>query len=51
MKFGLPKKNELGSSLISLAEYKGIRADKDVRKDYLVGRFGGIPKILLDNFE
>lgn len=35
------------SSLISLGEYKDIRYDKDIRKSYLRGSFGGIPKILL----
>jgi hypothetical protein len=33
------------SSVIPLSEYKGIRLDKDIRKSYLQGRFGGIPKI------
>ncbi len=35
------------SSLFSLAEYKDVRNDKDIRKSYLQGRFGGIPKIFL----
>ena len=35
-----------GSHLISLGEYKDIRYDKDIRKSYLKGSFGGIPKIL-----
>lgn len=34
------------SSLISLSEYKEIRYDKDIRKSYLQGRLGGIPRIL-----
>jgi AAA15 family ATPase/GTPase len=33
------------SSVIPLNEYKGVRLDKDIRKSYLQGRFGGIPKI------
>lgn len=36
------------SSLISLSEYEGLRSDKDLRKSYLQGRFGGIPRIVLD---
>jgi len=36
------------SSLISFAEFKDIRLDKDIRKSYLQGRFGGVPKILID---
>ena len=35
------------SELFSLSDYKDIRYDKDVRKSYLQGRFGGIPRILL----
>jgi len=37
------------SSLISFAEYKDIRYDKDVRKSYLQGRLGGIPRIFVGN--
>ncbi len=36
------------STLISFSEYKTIRFDKDIRKSYLQGRLGGIPRILLD---
>lgn len=35
------------SSLYSLCEFKGVRYDKDLRRSYLQGRFGGIPKITL----
>jgi AAA15 family ATPase/GTPase len=35
------------SSLMSFSEYKDIRYDKDIRKSYLQGRLGGIPRILL----
>jgi AAA15 family ATPase/GTPase len=38
---------EGNSNLISLAEYKDIRVDTDLRKRYLQGRYGGIPQILL----
>nr|VFJ55251.1 MAG: hypothetical protein BECKFW1821B_GA0114236_102211 [Candidatus Kentron sp. FW] len=34
------------SGLISFSEYKDIRYDKDIRKSYLQGRMGGIPRIL-----
>ena len=33
--------------LISFSDYKEMRADKDIRKSYLQGRIGGIPRILL----
>lgn len=33
------------TSLISFGEYKKIRFDKDIRKSYLQGHLGGIPKI------
>jgi len=36
------------STLISFSEYKKIRYDKDIRKSYLQGRLGGIPRILLN---
>ncbi|MBN2063609.1 MAG: ATP-binding protein [Sedimentisphaerales bacterium] len=35
------------SALITLCDYKDIRKDKDIRKSYLNGRFGGIPRLLL----
>ena len=37
------------SSLFAFSEYKDIRYDKDIRKSYLQGRLGGIPRILLGN--
>jgi uncharacterized protein len=37
-----------GSTLISFGEYKEIRADKDIRKSYLQGRLGGIPRVFLE---
>ena len=36
------------SNLFSLSEYKDVRYDKDIRKSYLQGRLGGIPRILID---
>jgi AAA15 family ATPase/GTPase len=42
----LVERDDFGvSSVIPLNEYKGVRLDKDIRKSYLQGRFGGIPKI------
>ncbi len=37
------------SNLLSFSEYKDVRYDKDIRKSYLQGRLGGIPRILLGN--
>ena len=34
------------SSLFSFSEYKDVRYDKDIRKSYLQGRMGGIPRIV-----
>ena len=33
------------SELVGLAEFKGIRFDKDLVRSYLDGRFGGIPML------
>jgi len=39
-------KDESGASKLSaLSDYKDVRHDKDIRKSYLLGRFGGIPII------
>lgn len=35
------------SSLSSFCEFEDVRYDKDVRKSYLQGRLGGVPKIFL----
>jgi len=35
------------STLMSFSEYKDVRYDKDIRKSYLQGRLGGVPRILL----
>lgn len=34
------------STLLSFSDYKDVRYDKDIRKSYLQGRLGGIPRIL-----
>jgi len=36
------------SSLLSFSEFKDVRYDKDIRKSYLQGRLGGVPRILLE---
>jgi AAA15 family ATPase/GTPase len=42
------ERDHIGAShLISFSDYEGVRYDKDIRKSYLDGRFGGIPRILL----
>lgn len=33
------------SDLISFSEYQGIQNDRDIRKSYLQGRLGGVPRI------
>lgn len=46
----IAEKNRQGSSeLISFSDYKDVRYDKDIRKSYLQGRLGGVPRILLSN--
>jgi len=37
------------SNLLSFSEYKDVRYDKDIRKSYLQGRLGGVPRILLNH--
>lgn len=39
------RKFDGNTTLISLSEYDDIRYDKDIRKSYLQGRMGGIPRI------
>lgn len=34
------------SNLFSFNEYRDVRSDKDIRKSYLQGRLGGIPRIV-----
>ncbi|MCB0276403.1 MAG: ATP-binding protein [Calditrichaeota bacterium] len=36
------------SNLFSFSEYKDVRYDKDIRKSYLQGRLGGIPRIFFE---
>ena len=37
------------SSMTSFSDYLDIRYDKDIRKSYLQGRLGGIPRIMLSS--
>lgn len=37
------------SSMLAFSDYKEVRSDKDIRKSYLQGRLGGIPRIVLNN--
>lgn len=37
------------STLIAFSEYKDVRNDKDIRKSYLQGRLGGVPRFPADN--
>lgn len=34
------------STLIPFSDYKDVRSDKDIRKSYLQGRLGGIPRLV-----
>lgn len=36
------------STLTSFSEFKDVRYDKDIRKSYLQGRLGGIPRVSFD---
>ena len=38
------------TDLFSFSEYEDIRYDKDIRKSYLQGRMGGVPRILGEIF-
>lgn len=38
------------TTLFSFSEYKDIRYDKNIRKSYLQGRMGGIPRVLGGDF-
>jgi uncharacterized protein len=41
------RNQEGGSALHSFSEYKDVRNDKDIRKSYLQGRLGGVPRLLI----
>jgi len=35
------------SGLLSFSEYRDVRYDKNIRKSYLQGRLGGVPRMML----
>jgi len=42
----ITERDQFGASkLVAFSEFKDVRKDKDIRKSYLQGRMGGIPKI------
>ena len=41
----IDKRDDGHSELTSLSDFQGVRADKDIRKNYLIGRFAGVPKL------
>ena len=45
------KNSEGNSDLFSFSDYKDIRYDKDIRKSYLQGRLGGVPRFFLSDTE
>ena len=45
------KNSEGNSDIFSFYDYKGIRYDRDIRKSYLQGRLGGIPRFSLVDTE
>jgi len=45
----MERDNEESSRLYSISDYKDVRNDKDIRKSYIQGRFGGVPRILLED--
>jgi AAA15 family ATPase/GTPase len=44
----IAERDQVGASkLFSFSDFKKLRSDKDIRKSYLQGRLGGLPRILL----
>jgi uncharacterized protein len=43
--FATERNSDGSSSLITFSDYREIRSDKDIRKSYLQGRLGGVPRI------
>lgn len=44
----ITEREETGvTKLLSFSDYKDVRSDKDIRKSYLQGRMGGIPRLEL----
>jgi AAA15 family ATPase/GTPase len=47
--WGTERDTSGASTLFSFSDYKDAARDKDIRKSYLQGRLGGIPRILLSS--
>lgn len=46
----LTERNAHGvSNILSFSDFKDVRSDKDIRKSYLQGRLGGIPRFLIND--
>ena len=45
--WAVERDNDGSSTLFSFSEFKDVRYDKDIRKSYLQGRLGGVPRITL----
>lgn len=46
----ITERDRIGSStLYPFSDFKDVRYDKDIRKSYLQGRLGGIPRVLLNS--
>ena len=43
------RRKDGSSALFSFSEFKDARKDNDIRKSYLQGRLGGVPRIFLDD--
>jgi hypothetical protein len=42
----ITERDQFGASkLVAFSEFKDVRKDKDIRKSYLQGRMGGVPRI------
>jgi AAA15 family ATPase/GTPase len=42
----MERNSEGATDLYSLGDYKGIEREKDIHKSYLLGRYGGIPRLV-----
>ena len=47
----IERTNEGASRMFSISDFEKVRNDKDIRKSYLSGRFGGIPHIYLSDLK
>ena len=45
----IERNSEGSSDIFSFSDYKGIRYDKNIRKSYLQGRLGGVPRIFISH--